>query len=92
MIALLREGKHVNDILAGICDALTERVQRLIRQVGLTSDFAISGGIVKNKGIVTRLEKALEISAHIAPDPQIIGALGAALFAEELEKKKRTKT
>jgi benzoyl-CoA reductase subunit A len=43
--------------------------------------FAISGGIAKNMGIVKRLEEKLGIKAHIAPDPQIVGALGAAIFA-----------
>jgi len=80
VIALLRQGKHINDILAGICQALTERVQRLIKQVGMSKDFAISGGIAKNKGIVSRLERELGVSAFIAPEPQIIGALGAALI------------
>ena len=84
VIVLLRQGKHINDILAGVCEALTERTQRLIQRVGLTGDFAISGGIAKNKGVVSRLERDLGVSAFIAPDPQTIGALGAALFAEDL--------
>ncbi|MBN1848399.1 MAG: 2-hydroxyglutaryl-CoA dehydratase [Deltaproteobacteria bacterium] len=87
VITLLRKGTYVNDILAGVCEALTERIQRLIKQVGMTKDFAISGGIAKNKGVVSRLERNLEVKAHIAPEPQIIGALGAALFAEELAGK-----
>ena len=87
VITLLRQGKHINDILAGICQALTERIQRLIKQVGMAQDFAISGGIAKNRGIVSRLERDLGVTAHIAPEPQIIGALGAALFAQELSKK-----
>jgi predicted CoA-substrate-specific enzyme activase len=87
VITLLRQGKHINDILAGICEALTERIQRLIKQVGMTEDFAISGGIAKNKGVVSRLERDLGVTAYIAPEPQIIGALGAALFAQELAGK-----
>jgi predicted CoA-substrate-specific enzyme activase len=89
VITLLRQGKHINDILAGVCQALTERVQRLIKQVGLVKDFAISGGIAKNQGVVKRLEKELNVNAYIAPEPQIIGALGAALFAEELGRKEK---
>ncbi|MFC1534850.1 acyl-CoA dehydratase activase [Thermodesulfobacteriota bacterium] len=87
VISLLRRGKHINDILAGICEALAERIQRLIKRVGIVEDFSISGGIAKNIGVVERLERDLGVKAHIAPEPQIIGALGAALFAQKLVEK-----
>jgi activator of 2-hydroxyglutaryl-CoA dehydratase len=51
--------------------------------VGIESKFVISGGIAKNPGVVCKLEEKTGLTAHIAPEPQIIGALGAALFAAE---------
>jgi activator of 2-hydroxyglutaryl-CoA dehydratase len=50
-------------------------------------DLMISGGIAKNVGVVRRLERQLELSAKVCFEPQIVGALGAALFAAELRKK-----
>ncbi|MBI2526218.1 MAG: hypothetical protein HYV93_09575, partial [Candidatus Rokubacteria bacterium] len=41
----------------------------------------ISGGISKNIGVVRRLEDKLGVTSHICFEPQIVGALGAALFA-----------
>ena len=84
VISLLRQGKHINDILAGVCEALAERIQVLIKRVGLVEDFSISGGVAKNIGVVKRLERNLGVKAYIAPEPLIIGALGAALFAQQL--------
>jgi predicted CoA-substrate-specific enzyme activase len=84
VILLVRQGKHINDILAGVCEALAEKTQSLILKLGLVKDFSICGGIAKNIGVVTRLEKILGVKAFIAPEPQIAGALGAALFADEL--------
>jgi predicted CoA-substrate-specific enzyme activase len=84
VIMLVRQGKELNDILAGLCDALAERVQGLIFKLGIVPDFSICGGIAKNIGIVSRLEKNLGVKALIAPEPQIAGALGAALFARDL--------
>ncbi|MBF0510078.1 MAG: benzoyl-CoA reductase, bzd-type, subunit Q, partial [Deltaproteobacteria bacterium] len=47
-----------------------------------------TGGIAKNIGVVSRIEKELGIKAlKPARDTQIAGALGAALFAEALLKK-----
>ncbi len=87
VISLLRQGKHINDIIAGVCEALTERIQTLITRLRLVEDFSISGGIAKNIGIVKRLERNLGVKAYIAPEPQIMGALGAALFAQEILKR-----
>lgn len=82
IIRLLRDGSyHVNDILAGACDSTVDRILQLMRKVGVEEAFAISGGLAKNVGIVTRLEERLHLKAYIAPQPQIMGALGAALFA-----------
>jgi predicted CoA-substrate-specific enzyme activase len=84
VISLVREGRHLNDILAGACEALAERTQALVKRVKLVEDFSITGGIGKNLGVVKRLERNLGVKAYLAEDPQIIGALGAAWFAQEL--------
>ena len=83
----LREGGHVNDIVAGALDATVERVVVLIQKIGAIPEFAISGGIAKNIGMVRRLEKKLGMKANIPPEPQIVGAVGAALFARDLANK-----
>jgi len=89
VLSLMREGVPMNEILAGLCDGVAERVKGLIRRVGIEEDFFISGGISKNIGVVTRLEQKLEVSARISFEPQIVGAVGAALFARDLLEKKR---
>jgi activator of 2-hydroxyglutaryl-CoA dehydratase len=49
-------------------------------------DLAITGGIAKNKGIVSRIERELGIEALPLKkgDPQIAGAVGAAILAAEM--------
>jgi len=79
----LRHGKHPNDILAGVCEALAARVHALLNRVGVESEFVISGGIAKNVGIVKRLADKTGLTPQIPDEPQIVGALGAALFARE---------
>ena len=88
VLSLMREGVPTSEILAGLCDGVAERVKGLIRRVGIEEDFFISGGISKNTGVVHRLEKKLNVNAHISFEPQIVGAVGAALFAGEILKKK----
>ena len=84
ILALLSRGAPKNDILAGACEAITNQVYALLRKIGVEPEFAISGGIAKNIGVVRRLEEKLGLEAKIPFEPQIVGALGAALFARDL--------
>jgi len=86
---LLREGWPKNKVLAAYCSAMAHRIMTLLERIGVEEDFAITGGISKNKGVVKRLEKevGIKIMETSKYDPQIAGALGAALFAKALYDK-----
>ena len=76
--------KDPADIAAGINHAMAERVQSLVKRVGLEKDICITGGVAKNVGVVNDLEEMLEVTAEkLTVDPQIVGAIGASLFAKE---------
>lgn len=87
VVSLMADGIEVSDIVAGIHDAVASRIMSLVYRVGLEEDLTITGGVAKNIGVVSYLEKRLESKSKKLPvDPQIIGALGAALLAEEAFK------
>jgi predicted CoA-substrate-specific enzyme activase len=81
--ALLRQGKDRAAVIAGLHTAVATRVHTLLRRVGVQPDFAITGGIARNAGVVKRLEEMAGVKALIPEEPQIVGALGAALFARD---------
>jgi predicted CoA-substrate-specific enzyme activase len=84
VVSLMADGIEVSDIVAGIHDAVASRIMSLVYRVGLEEDLTITGGVAKNIGVVTYLEKRLGITSKKLPvDPQIIGALGAAITAKE---------
>ncbi len=87
---LLREGWPKEKVIAAYSSAMAHRVVTLLQRIGVEPDFAITGGIAKNIGVVLRLEKELKIKA-LTPkyDTQIAGAVGAALFARELVEKEK---
>ncbi len=87
-LGLLRQGWSKERVLAAFCQAMAHRTVELLSRIGVEKEFAITGGIAKNIGIVKRLENELKIKA-LEPklDPQIAGALGAALFAKALYEK-----
>jgi bzd-type benzoyl-CoA reductase Q subunit len=89
---LLRAGWSVNRVLAAYCAAMAQRVAGLIERMEVEKDFFITGGIGKNIGVTRRIERligveAVKLPAGSALDPQIAGALGAALFAHSLHRK-----
>jgi activator of 2-hydroxyglutaryl-CoA dehydratase len=43
----------------------------------------MTGGVAKNSGMFEALQKALGVKLHRVDNPQINGALGAALFAAD---------
>jgi bzd-type benzoyl-CoA reductase Q subunit len=90
--ALLREGWPKERVLAAYCLAMAHRVVGLLERLGVEEDFAITGGIAKNIGVVSRIERELAIKA-LKPtlDTQIAGAIGGALFAKALVEKERKK-
>ncbi len=85
---LLREGWPKNKVIAAYCSAMAHRIVTLLERIGIEKDFAITGGIAKNIGVVKRLQQEIGIEIlHTEYDTQIAGALGAALFAKVLAEK-----
>jgi len=91
-VGLLRKGWPKEKVLAAYCSAMAHRVVTLLLRLGIEEKFAITGGIAKNIGVVKRLEDELNIKAPEPNiDPQLAGAIGAALFAKALVEKERKK-
>ncbi len=82
-VAYLRKGIPKADILSGLNEAIAIRCLNLLKRVSIQSDFSISGGIAKNKGMVAKIAEKVELTPLLADDPQLAGCLGAALFARD---------
>ena len=85
VMCMINDGKDRSDIAAGINRAMAERIGKMTRKVGIQDKVTITGGVAKNSGVVANLVRVLgrEIVELRGIDPQIVGALGAALFANE---------
>ncbi|MHA1784909.1 MAG: acyl-CoA dehydratase activase [Candidatus Helarchaeota archaeon] len=93
VISLIAEGKNVVDIIAGLHDSIASRILSLVNRVGLELDIVMTGGVAKNVGVIAALEKKLGVELKkFSIDPQLIGALGAALFAKEEYQKSISKS
>ncbi len=84
VVTLINEGLDLPNLIAGINNAVANRIFAMVRRIGLTKELALTGGCSKNEGLAKALEKKLGVNVTLLPqDPQIAGAVGAALIAGE---------
>ena len=82
VVSLVSEGRQVEDILHAIHNAVADRTLGLLERIGAVAPpVAMTGGVAKNIGVVKALEEKLGMPLVIYAEPQIVGSLGAALFA-----------
>lgn len=85
---LRKQKKPIEGICAGLNLSVAKRCQALVNKVGLAPKFIVSGGVSKNQGVTYYLEQVLEEKIlPIDVDPQLMGAIGAALFAKRAYEK-----
>jgi len=69
------------DVAAGVHKSVARRVSGLASRIGPEPLIVMTGGVAKNYGVVKEISNELQIPVQVCPDPQITGALGAALLA-----------
>ncbi|MCL4436801.1 MAG: acyl-CoA dehydratase activase [Thaumarchaeota archaeon] len=81
-ISLLARGEKPENIIKGIHYAISNRIAGMLSRVGVASDVLFSGGVAKNVGMRATLEEVLKAKIVVSEfDPQLTGALGAAILA-----------
>jgi len=83
IISLVSEGAEIPDIVRALHHAVANRAASLVKSIMVESDVVMSGGVARNSGMFAALGDALGVKLQCLEDPQITGALGAALFAQE---------
>lgn len=87
VISQLAKGNSREDVIAGVHNSIAHKISGLVYRTSLEEKIVICGGGAKNTGVLRALEETLEKKILVAPEPQLTGALGAAIFAyEELIK------
>ncbi|MBN1613038.1 MAG: 2-hydroxyglutaryl-CoA dehydratase [Deltaproteobacteria bacterium] len=81
MISLRAEGKSRENILAGIHSAMAHRIAIMGNPIGFKSQIIFTGGVARNIGMKKALQDRIGEEITVADNPQIIGALGAAIIA-----------
>lgn len=86
VINLVNDEVPLTPIVQGLHQSVAIRVAALVKRLGLVEDVVVTGGVAKNAGVVDALERKLGVRLKTFADgidPQIIGAVGAAVIARE---------
>ena len=81
VVSLIARGEDSRRVALGLHQAIVDRVGGMIRRVGIEQRFVFAGGVANNPCLQKLFAEALGVPLSVPPNPQIVGALGAALHA-----------
>jgi predicted CoA-substrate-specific enzyme activase len=84
--SLVARRQKREDIARGIHMAILNRTLSLLKRVSTTPDIVFAGGVAKNPCLKYLLGDALGCEVKVPEDPQMVGAYGAAIIAQDSDK------
>lgn len=84
VISYLAKGIPREEIISGVHHSIVTRILAMTRLRKMHGDICFTGGVAKNIGVVRWMEKELGRPLSIPEEPQLTGAIGAAMIALEM--------
>lgn len=81
VVALVAQGISKEDIIRALHRSVAERIYAMVARLRAQEPFVMTGGVAKNSGVVAAIEERVKSSLLLPDEPQIAGALGAAIIA-----------
>lgn len=85
VVSLVARGTSKEDIIAGLHQAVAQKVSGLLRGLASEDKVLFCGGVARNSGVVTEMKKVLGDRLMIPQHPQLVTALGAAIYGLEMK-------
>jgi (R)-2-hydroxyacyl-CoA dehydratese activating ATPase len=83
VVSHVARGEKLADIVAGIHRSIVRRVLGMAQRRSIIVPLVVTGGVGKNRGVIQMIQNELGFEVMVPKEPQITGALGAALIASE---------
>ncbi|MDD2904507.1 MAG: acyl-CoA dehydratase activase [Syntrophales bacterium] len=78
--SLMARGESPANIALGLHLAIVQRTGAMLRRVGAAPPLLFAGGVAHNVCVRDLLEESLGHRLFVPPEPDLVGALGAALY------------
>lgn len=83
VVSLVARNTAPADIIHGLNKAVAGKTVSLVRRLGGSPAYMLTGGVARNRGVVEALQEKLGESIFVCEESQLCGAIGAALIALE---------
>lgn len=84
VISLIAKGAKRNEVALGIHRAILSRVITLLKRVYVPGKLFFAGGVAFNECMRKLIADELKYPVFVPEDPQIVGALGAAIYGNKI--------
>jgi predicted CoA-substrate-specific enzyme activase len=81
VVTLVAKKRPKEEIIAGLNGMVAKRVVAMINSASTKGDIILAGGVAMNAGVVGAIERELKRKVIIPPEPNMVGAIGAAVSA-----------
>lgn len=78
--SLMARGESPENIAMGLHMAIVQRTAAMLKRVGIAAPLVFAGGVAHNPCVIRLLEEELGQSVIVPDKPDMVGALGAALY------------
>jgi len=78
--SLMARGEKATNIAMGLHLAIVQRTLSMLRRIGVTFPILFAGGVAHNPCVKVLLAESLQEPVLVPDDPDMVGALGAALY------------
>jgi (R)-2-hydroxyacyl-CoA dehydratese activating ATPase len=85
--SLMARGERVENIAMGLHLAIVQRTLSMLRRVGVEHPVVFAGGVAHNLCVRKLLEEQLEGRVVVPQNPDMVGALGAAIHGKSMAEK-----
>ncbi len=86
--SLMARGEKAANIALGLHLAIVQRTLAMLRRVGVVEPVLFAGGVAHNPCVKALLEEHLGLPVIVPEQPDLVGALGAALHGERSHRGK----
>jgi len=87
VVSRLSNGEKLEDLIAGVHNALASTIVRLALKLKIEPRVVLTGGVMKNAGMVKAMKENLNCEVSIPENPLLTGAIGAAILGREITMK-----
>lgn len=84
--SLMARGHRPEDIALALHHSVVKRSLSMLKRVSVNGSLVFSGGVALNRCVRELIEKEIKSEILVASEPDMLGALGAALYASQLKR------